>query len=70
MKKMKRVFITGLLTLTSAILIAASPIKRETVYSIVKQNNSLEWFEVQAKLWVEELERDNTKPESWLNTGK
>ena len=53
--------------MVTTLLFANPPVKRQKVYSIVKQYNSLEWYETQAKLWVDELERDNKNPDSWLN---
>lgn len=52
--------------LTGASLLASSPVEKQKVYSIVKQHNTLEWYETQAKLWVQELEKDNKNSEAWL----
>ena len=51
----------------SLLLLASPPIAKQKVYSIVKQHNSLEWYETQARLWVQELEKDPTSTEAWMN---
>ena len=64
---MKGLLNTCIICLVTLVAFGNAPIKRQKVYSIVKQHNTLEWYETQSKLWVEELERDDKNPDSWLN---
>ncbi len=41
--------------------------KRETVYSLVKQKRTIEWYKSQADLWGKYLETNNKDTEAWLN---
>ncbi|MGB0403971.1 MAG: formylglycine-generating enzyme family protein [Salibacteraceae bacterium] len=40
---------------------------KQTVYSIIKQKQSPEWYSTQSKLWKEELSENPKSGEAWLN---
>ena len=42
-------------------------VKKAKVYSIVKQWQSVEWYQAQANLWRAEVEDDQSNQEAWLN---
>jgi formylglycine-generating enzyme required for sulfatase activity len=46
---------------------AVEPFAPQKVYSIVKQKQSLSWYETQAGLWVKELEKNDKNQDAWLN---
>jgi hypothetical protein len=39
----------------------------ENVYSVVKQIQSFDWYRTQAKLWKQELAKNNKNPDAWVN---
>lgn len=65
--KMKNMISTAMIMTLGLLSIANEPTKPEKVYSVVKQQNSLDWYEDQATLWVKELEKNDKNPEAWLN---
>ncbi|HLP12892.1 MAG TPA: SUMF1/EgtB/PvdO family nonheme iron enzyme [Flavobacteriales bacterium] len=62
-----RNILIGLAFLISAPLMAANPPQKQKVYSIVKQQQSLQWYEEQLMLWEAELKKDPKNAEAWLN---
>jgi hypothetical protein len=41
--------------------------EKQKVYSIIKQQKSLEWYAIQAKLWKAEIDADENNVDAWLN---
>lgn len=41
--------------------------KPQTVYSIVKDRQEFSWYETQAKLWKQEIDKDNKNANAWYN---
>ena len=60
-----KLLITGLL-LSTCFAFAEQP-NLERVYSIVKQRNSISWYNMQARLWKEQVDKNNTNSEAWFN---
>lgn len=48
-------------------VVVAQEIQKQTVYSIIKQQQSTEWYETQAKLWKQELTSTPSNADAWLN---
>jgi len=63
--KSRIALILGLLL--SATTIHAENPERETVYSIVKQRQSTDWYRTQAELWETHLEKNKADATAWLN---
>lgn len=67
-KRMKRFFtVIALSILITAPCLADDEPKRQTVYSLVKQRQTTEWYKEQAGLWGKYLEENQTDGEAWLN---
>ncbi|MGB1037547.1 MAG: hypothetical protein ACPGYY_02795, partial [Bacteroidia bacterium] len=45
---------------------AKETIERQTVYSLVKQKQTVEWYAAQAKLWKEYLDENPKDGEGWI----
>jgi hypothetical protein len=65
---MKRFFTSIALSLLviTAVLADDEP-KRQTVYSLVKQRQTTEWYKEQADLWKKYLDEKPTDGDAWLN---
>jgi hypothetical protein len=46
---------------------AQNKIERQTVYSLVKQKQTTDWYKAQAKLWKEYLDKNPTDGEGWIS---
>ena len=42
-------------------------IERQTVYSLVKQKQTTDWYKAQAKLWKEHLDKNPKDGEGWIS---
>lgn len=56
-----------IMLITSGVLKAQKPIERQTVYSLVKQKQSTEWYKAQADLWKEHLNKNPNDRQGWVN---
>ena len=41
--------------------------KPETVYSFVRERHEISWYELQQKLWKEEIDKNKTNANAWFN---
>ena len=65
---MKRLFAAIALSIITITPIKADDTpKRQTVYSLVKQRQTTEWYKEQADLWGKYLEDNPTDGDAWLN---
>jgi hypothetical protein len=65
--KQSILLLLGLLFHQLTPVVVAQVAEKQTVYSIIKQNQSADWFATQAGLWEQELETDPSNTEAWLN---
>lgn len=64
---MKQIFIILLLAVFTLPAQAQKKAKRQTVYSLVKQKRTIEWYKEQAELWTSHLEKNEKDADGWLN---
>ena len=55
------------LTFIAFLFIATTYSQKQTVYSIVKQPQSVDWYKNQFKLWEAETKSDSKNTEAWQN---
>jgi hypothetical protein len=66
-KSIKYIVLILLVTLQAATAYSQDKIERQTVYSLVKQKQTTDWYKAQAKLWKEHLDKNPKDGEGWVN---
>ena len=67
MPRIQFIFVTSFILFLSCNLGQSQQAKPEKVYRIVYEWKSNEWYQEQAQLWKQEIERDPTNPDAWYN---
>jgi hypothetical protein len=67
MKRIKKLIFTLAFALLSCYGFAQDKIERQTVYSLVKQKQTVEWYKAQAQLWKEHLDKNPKDGEGWIS---
>lgn len=67
MKSIKHLIIITLVALLANNVLAQDKIERQTVYSLVKQKQTIEWYQAQTKLWKQHLDKNPKDGEGWVS---
>lgn len=67
MKSIKYLVLILLVTLQASTAYSQDKIERQTVYSLVKQKQTTDWYKAQAKLWKEHLDKNPKDGDGWIS---
>lgn len=67
MKSIKYLILTLVLALVATTTYSQDKIERQTVYSLIKQKQTVEWYKAQAELWKEYLDKNPKDGEGWIS---
>jgi hypothetical protein len=64
---MKQIILSFIIALSGITAFAQKNIEPQTVYSLVKQKRTVEWYQKQAQLWHKHLQKNEADANGWLN---
>jgi len=67
MKSTKHIFLTLAVALLMTNVYSQDKIERQTVYSLVKQKQTVDWYKAQAQLWKEHLDENPKDGDGWIS---